>query len=169
MLPDTFHAFGYAMPPERHPLNLLDSYPPGSRHRRGHPVYRRLLSFAPRPRVSNDNAHAEALFRTAKYHPTLLPEGFADLESARQSTCSFVHTSNDYHRHRALRFVTPAEKHSGEDKAIPPPRARNSTRTPGTTDPTVGSAKLPATGPLSPLPPSSPAIPKPSTPLKKSA
>ena len=106
------------MPPERHPLNLLDSYPPGSRHRRGHPVYRRLLSFAPRPRVSNDNAHAEALFRTAKYHPTLPPKGFADLESARQWACSFVHTYNYYHRHSALRFVTPAEKHSGGGRAI---------------------------------------------------
>ena len=81
----------------------------------------RTLGFCPshsRPRVSNDNAHAEALFRTAKYHPTLPPEGFADLESARQWACSFVHTYNYYHRHSALRFVTPAEKHSGEDRAI---------------------------------------------------
>ena len=81
----------------------------------------RTLDFCPshsRPRVSNDNAHAEALFRTAKYHPTLPPKGFADLESARQWACSFVHTYNYYHRHSALRFVTPAEKHSGEDRAI---------------------------------------------------
>ena len=32
-----------------------------------------------RPRVSNDNPHAESLFRTAKYYPTLPPECSADL------------------------------------------------------------------------------------------
>ena len=33
-----------------------------------------------RPRVSDDNAYAESLFRTAKYRPTEFPaKGFADL------------------------------------------------------------------------------------------
>ena len=68
--------------------------------------------------MSNDNARAGALFRTAKYDPNLPPEGFADLESARQWACSFVHTYNYHHLHSALRFVTPAKKHSGEDRAI---------------------------------------------------
>ena len=30
----------------------------------------------------------------------------------------FVHTYNHSHRHSALRFVTPAAKHNGEDRAI---------------------------------------------------
>jgi transposase InsO family protein len=79
------------------------------------------LGFSPshsRPRVSNDNPHAEALFRTAKYHPSLPAQGFADLDEARRWAASFVHAYNHLHRHSALRFVTPAQKHAGEDKAI---------------------------------------------------
>ena len=37
-----------------------------------------------RPRVSDDNAFAEALFRTAKYRPEFPLKGFADLDTARQ-------------------------------------------------------------------------------------
>jgi putative transposase len=36
-----------------------------------------------RPRVSDDNAYAEALFRTAKYRPEFPAHGFLDLNSAR--------------------------------------------------------------------------------------
>ena len=44
-----------------------------------------------RPRVSDDNAFAEALFRTAKYHCLqLLVKGFADLDAARQWVACFV-------------------------------------------------------------------------------
>ncbi len=38
----------------------------------------------PRPRVSDDNALAEALFRTVKYRPEFPSKGFADLDAARQ-------------------------------------------------------------------------------------
>jgi transposase InsO family protein len=44
------------------------------------------LGIAPsysRPRVSNDNPYAEALFRTAKYRPEFPERGFADLNAAR--------------------------------------------------------------------------------------
>jgi putative transposase len=37
-----------------------------------------------RPRVSDDNAFAEALFRTAKYRPEFPLKGFSDLDAARQ-------------------------------------------------------------------------------------
>jgi transposase InsO family protein len=37
-----------------------------------------------RPRVSDDNAFAEALFRTAKYRPEFPLKGFVDLDDARQ-------------------------------------------------------------------------------------
>jgi putative transposase len=43
-----------------------------------------------RPRVSNDNAFAEALFRTVKYRPEFPSKGFADLDAARQSTVRFM-------------------------------------------------------------------------------
>jgi len=70
-----------------------------------------------RPRVSNDNPHAEALFRTAKYHPTL-PTGFNTLEEAREWTESFVEWYNNEHYHSALKFVTPSQKHAGKDLQI---------------------------------------------------
>lgn len=71
-----------------------------------------------RPRVSNDNAFAEAMFRTLKYTPTLPEKGFCSLEEARQWFSSFCDWYNNHHKHSALRFVTPAEKHRGEDFEI---------------------------------------------------
>ncbi len=71
-----------------------------------------------RPRVSNDNAHAEAVFRTAKYHPTLDSNGFANLTLAQQWALKFVQWYNHEHLHCSLRFVTPEQKHRGEDLEI---------------------------------------------------
>ena len=59
-----------------------------------------------RPRVSNDNAFAEAIMRTAKYNPTLPPQGFGCLYDARVWADQFVQYYNGEHRHSALRFVT---------------------------------------------------------------
>jgi putative transposase len=47
-----------------------------------------------RPRVSDDNAYAEALFRTAKYRPEFPSAGFADLADARQWAAAFVNWYN---------------------------------------------------------------------------
>jgi putative transposase len=64
-----------------------------------------------RPSVSDDNAFAEALFRTLKYRPDY-PDGvFASLASAQQWVASFVHWYNTEHRHSAIRFVTPDQRH----------------------------------------------------------
>ena len=71
-----------------------------------------------RPRVSDDNAYAEALFRTAKYRPEFPAKGFASLEEARGWAARFVHWYNFEHRHSAIRYVTPAQRHAGEDRAI---------------------------------------------------
>jgi len=70
-----------------------------------------------RPRVSNDNPHAEALFRTAKYHPSL-PDKFNSLDEARLWADRFVKWYNFEHKHSALKFVTPDQKHQGEDIGI---------------------------------------------------
>jgi putative transposase len=43
-----------------------------------------------RPRVSNDNAYAESLFRTCKYQPNYPSKPFESIEKARQWTLSFV-------------------------------------------------------------------------------
>ncbi|GAC1527177.1 MAG: hypothetical protein NVS2B4_04390 [Ramlibacter sp.] len=71
-----------------------------------------------RPRVSDDNAYAEALFRTAKYRPEFPVKGFANLEAARQWAADFVHWYNLEHRHSAIGYVTPAQRHAGEDRHV---------------------------------------------------
>jgi len=79
------------------------------------------LGIAPsysRPRVSDDNAFVESLFRTAKYRPGFPAGGFATLEDARAWAAAFVQWYNHDHRHSALRYVAPAQRHAGEDHAI---------------------------------------------------
>ena len=71
-----------------------------------------------RPRVSDDNAYAEALFRTAKYRPEFPAKGFRDLEAARSWAVGFVHWYNFDHRHSGIRYVSPAQRHAGQDHAI---------------------------------------------------
>ena len=71
-----------------------------------------------RPRVSNDNAFVESLFRTAKYRPEFPERGFADLESARTWAATFVHWYNHDHAHSGIRYVSPALRHAGEDIPI---------------------------------------------------
>ena len=71
-----------------------------------------------RPRVSDDNAYAEALFRTAKYRPEFPADGFADLEQARTWAASFVRWYNVDHRHSGIRYVSPEQRHAGDDVAI---------------------------------------------------
>lgn len=67
-----------------------------------------------RPRVSNDNAYAEALFRTAKYCPLWPQRPFASLSEARQWVLTFVRWYNEEHKHSALKYTTPEQRHKGE-------------------------------------------------------
>lgn len=71
-----------------------------------------------RPRVSDDNAYAEALFRTAKYRPEFPARGFDSIEAAREWARNFVGWYNTEHRHSGIRYVTPAQRHADEDHAI---------------------------------------------------
>lgn len=71
-----------------------------------------------RPRVSNDNAFVESLFRTAKYRPEYPTSAFSSLEEARAWAASFVRWYNDEHRHSGIRYVTPTQRHAGEDIEI---------------------------------------------------
>jgi putative transposase len=76
-----------------------------------------LPSFS-RPGVSNDNPFSEALFRTLKYRPAYPEQPFADLGAARTWVAAFVRWYNHDHRHSALRFVTPEERHTGQAGAL---------------------------------------------------
>lgn len=71
-----------------------------------------------RPRVSNDNAFIESMFRTLKYSPRWPSEGFESLDAARRWANKFMSWYNNEHKHSALKFVTPAQRHRGEDVAI---------------------------------------------------
>jgi putative transposase len=71
-----------------------------------------------RPRVSDDNPYAEALFRTAKYRPEFPVKGFAGLDAAREWAARFVHWYNDEHRHSGIKYVTPAQRHAGHDRPV---------------------------------------------------
>ena len=71
-----------------------------------------------RPRVSDDNAFAEALFRTLKYRPEFPLRGFADLQAAREWSARFVQWYNEGHRHSGIRYVTPAQRHAGQDRCL---------------------------------------------------
>lgn len=70
-----------------------------------------------RPSVSDDNAYAESLFRTCKYRPDY-PGAFASLAEARAWALRFERWYNHTHKHRNLKFISPAERHHGADKTI---------------------------------------------------
>jgi putative transposase len=76
-----------------------------------------LPSFS-RPAVSNDNPYSEALFKTLKYRPEYPAQPFTDLKQARRWVAGFVDWYNQEHRHSAIRFVTPHQRHTGQDIAI---------------------------------------------------
>ena len=71
-----------------------------------------------RPRVSNDNAYSESLFRTTKYRHDYPSDGFASIDDARVWVLVFVRWYNNEHRHSAIKFVTPNQRHNGQDIEI---------------------------------------------------
>ncbi|AOA57108.1 IS3 family transposase [Acinetobacter larvae] len=68
-----------------------------------------------RPRVSNDNAYVESLFKTLKYVPYWPSSGFESLDQARVWVDGFIHWYNEEHRHSGISYVTPSQRHKGED------------------------------------------------------
>lgn len=71
-----------------------------------------------RPRVSNDNPYSESLFKTLKYRPNYQPKGFESLEDARTWCKFFVHWYRFEHHHSGIKFLTPAERHTGKSEEI---------------------------------------------------
>jgi len=68
-----------------------------------------------RPSVSDDNPYSESMFRTLKYTPAYPSKPFESLEAARQWVHRFVQWYNDEHHHSAIRYVTPNQRHRGEE------------------------------------------------------
>lgn len=74
-----------------------------------------VVSSFSRPRVSNDNAYAESIFRTCKYRPDYPYNGFESITQAREWVLNFTDWYNREHRHSGIKFVTPSERHTGQD------------------------------------------------------
>ncbi|MFA0052687.1 IS3 family transposase, partial [Vibrio breoganii] len=77
-----------------------------------------------RPRVSDDNPFVESLFRTLKYAPAWPIKGFSCLSDSRSWVQKFVHWYNTQHKHSAINYVTPHQKHQGLDVEILAQRQR---------------------------------------------
>ena len=71
-----------------------------------------------RPHVCNDNPYSEALFRTLKHTPAYPRLPFASSDAARRWVARSVSWYNTEHRHSAIRYVTPDQRHAGADIAI---------------------------------------------------
>lgn len=71
-----------------------------------------------RPSVSDDNPYSESLFRTLKYQESYPCSRFKTLTEARQWCEQFTCWYNTKHLHSGLKFITPQQRHTGEDKAI---------------------------------------------------
>lgn len=66
-----------------------------------------------RPHVANDNPHAEASFKTLKYHPAY-PDRFDSLSHAQTWMRDFERWCCHEHHHTALGLMTPAAVHFGQ-------------------------------------------------------
>ena len=71
-----------------------------------------------RPAVSNDNPYSESMFRTLKYCPQYPHAPFESLLAARAWVDAFVLWYNTEHRHSAIRYVTPEQRHAGLDATL---------------------------------------------------
>lgn len=71
-----------------------------------------------RPHVSDDNPYSEALFRTLKHTPAYPKLPFSDIGAAERWVARFVDWYNREHRHSAIRYVTPDERHFGREHQI---------------------------------------------------
>lgn len=77
-----------------------------------------------RPRVSDDNPYSESLFRTLKYRPAYPQGPFQSLSAAQAWVADFVVWYNTEHLHSAIGFVTPQDRHDGNDIDILAARRR---------------------------------------------
>ncbi len=82
-----------------------------------------VIASRSRPAVSNDNPYSESLFGTLKYRPLMPVKPFASIEQARQWANGLVDWYNQEHRHSGIKFVTPEQRHLGQDVLLLQKRA----------------------------------------------
>lgn len=76
------------------------------------------LGVSQRPRVKNDNAISESLFKTLKGSPKYPGSPFKNLMEAKMWVENFVVWYNTVHKHSAIGHITPTQKHEGLSKDI---------------------------------------------------
>ena len=74
-----------------------------------------VMASRSRPSESNDNPYSESLFGTLKYRPLMPVRPFESIDQARQWAIGLVDWYNQEHRHSAIKFVTPEQRHLGQD------------------------------------------------------
>jgi transposase InsO family protein len=82
-----------------------------------------VIASRSRPSVSNDNPYSESLFGTLKYRPLMPVKPFESIQQARQWAIGLVDWYNQDHRHSAIKFVTPEQRHLGQDVQLLQKRA----------------------------------------------
>lgn len=70
-----------------------------------------------RPRTSNDNPYSESWFGTLKRHVSF-PNLFKSTSESSQWFANFVDAYNTKHQHSGIGYVTPEQKHTGQDVVI---------------------------------------------------
>ena len=68
-----------------------------------------------RPGVSNDNPFSESLFKSLKYHGSYPEKPFLDIKESHCWVIQFVDWYNHHHRHSGIKFLTPHQRHSGQE------------------------------------------------------
>lgn len=71
-----------------------------------------------RPSVSNDNPFSESTFSTMKTCPAYPDKPFESKEAVEDWVAEFVNWYNYEHLHSGIRFITPADRHHGNDQDI---------------------------------------------------
>ena len=71
-----------------------------------------------RPSASNDNPYSESPFKTLKYRPKYPLKPFAKVTEPRGWVMGLVEWYNNEHRHSAIRFVSPTQRHEGLDENL---------------------------------------------------
>jgi len=74
-----------------------------------------VMASRSRPAVSNDNPYSESLFGTLKYRPLMPVRPFVSIAQARKWAIGLVDWYNQEHRHSGIKFVTPEQRHLGQD------------------------------------------------------
>ncbi len=77
-----------------------------------------------RPGVSNDNTHCESSFRTLKYRPGYPRKPLDGVQEWSEWVEAFVSWYNTEHYHSGIGWVTPQQRHAGEDEDLLEKRRR---------------------------------------------